>query len=326
MKSRKQFSFKCLRRYVSLIKQLLIENNFRFNTLTSRGDTKIMFGLYEARLPKGHRLPLLRKIYPNYDRYFIQFFTELNNAFTSGTLIDIGANIGDTTLEVLSTAPKFKSIAVEGSQLFLNPLKLNTQIIRERVQVVERFVYSERLEKLEYKSDLTTGGFKHLGVNAAPSEKLVGDSDRFIDVVTLLELAEGDVVVWKSDTDGLDIPILLENYQRVTADVDVIWIEIHPHLPPTSLSDIEMLTELLSESEFVGVLFDNFGCVVGHGEGESLGAIVLSNCQKLSPKTQRLQKSPFYFDLVAFKSSLGNSELRQRLLNALLTGNIDRSD
>ena len=133
----------------------------------------------------------------------------------------------------------------------------------------------------------------------------------------LLAMELGDVVVWKSDMDGLDVPILLENWSQIYESVDVIWIEIHPFLAPTSLPDIKKLSTLLLESKFQGVLFDNYGCVVGSGRERSLGDLVFNNCEKMATKSRRLQRSPYYFDLIVFKSSIGSMQTIERLMGTL---------
>ena len=297
------------------LKQILLETSFLIKTAVRRSDVKFRIGNYEARLPRGHRLPLLRKLYPSYDLYFVEFIRELNNVFRSGTLIDIGANIGDTTLEVLSAAPNFSSIAVEGSEGFVSFLQTNTQIISNRVQLVTQFLYSSRIESLKYNCDLTTGGFSKFRGDKENPQNLTEEG--FISVGELLAMELGDVVVWKSDTDGLDVPILLENWSQIYASVDVIWIEVHPFLAPTSLPDIQELSRLLAESNFQGVLFDNYGCVVGSGRERSLGSLVLTNCEKMTTKSRRLQKTPYYFDLIAFKSNIGSVEVSERLMDVL---------
>jgi FkbM family methyltransferase len=305
------------------LKQILLETSFFIKTAVRRSDVKFKIGNYQARLPRGHRLPLLRKLYPGYDLYFVEFFRELNNVFRSGTLIDIGANIGDTTLEVLSAAPNFSSIAVEGSDGFISYLQTNTQIISNRVQLVTQFLYSTRIESLNYNSDLTTGGFSEFRSDTGNPHNFMGE---FISADELLAMELGDVVVWKSDTDGLDVPILLENWPQICATVDVIWIELHPNLPPTSLPDIKKLSTLLLESKFQGVLFDNYGCVVGSGRERSLGDLVFNNCEKMATKSRRLQRSPYYFDLIVFKSSIGSMQTIERLMDTLNPAKLGRLD
>ena len=150
--------------------------------------------------------------------------------------------------------------------------------------------------------------------------------DELLSVDELLAMELGDVVVWKSDTDGLDIPILLENWSQIHESVDVIWIEVHPFLAPTSLPDIQELSRLLVESNFQGVLFDNYGCVVGSGRERSLGDLVINNCEKMATKSRRLQRSPYYFDLIVFKSSIGSLEIIERLMDTLNPAKLGRLD
>lgn len=78
------------------------------------------------------------------------------------------------------------------------------------------------------------------------------------------------VVVWKSDTDGFDLPIFLENFELLTSKSKIWWLELHPHLLPTTPADIRVLASLLSQLDAEGVLFDNDGHFVGAAKGKNL--------------------------------------------------------
>lgn len=59
-------------------------------------------------LPSGYRLSQFQKLYPQYDKYFYNFILQLSRSFENFNFIDIGANVGDTTIAVLSLAENAK--------------------------------------------------------------------------------------------------------------------------------------------------------------------------------------------------------------------------
>lgn len=77
-------------------------------------------------IPRSHRLLLLQRVYPKYVTYLLNFFKLLNEHVDTGIFFDVGANVGDTTVAVLSAAPKFQSVLVEGSPTFVPYMRRNS--------------------------------------------------------------------------------------------------------------------------------------------------------------------------------------------------------
>ena len=60
---------------------------------------------YQLLLPPSHWLPIRQSENKKYDRYFLSFLTELRLHSGRIHVLDIGANVGDTALAVISVVP-----------------------------------------------------------------------------------------------------------------------------------------------------------------------------------------------------------------------------
>ena len=98
--------------HINFLKQIYLELEFRTKEFFLRSDLQYEINDKKVVIPRSHRLPLLQRVYPKYVTYFLNFFKLLNDHKDTGIFIDVGANVGDTTVAVLSAAPKFRSVLV----------------------------------------------------------------------------------------------------------------------------------------------------------------------------------------------------------------------
>jgi FkbM family methyltransferase len=297
---------------MNFLKQLLLELQFRTRERLLKSDQEYEINGVSLVIPRTHRLPLLQRIYPSYDTYFFKFFKLLNDHVNSGIFIDVGANVGDTTAAVLSVAPKFKSVLVEGSPTFLPYMRLNSKQFGTRVSLVEEFLFCERNLETFYVDDGTTGSFQKVktGDNSIKTS---------VSPATLLSGITADIVIWKSDTDGFDLPIFLENFELITSNTKIWWLELHPHLMPTTPEDVSILASSLAELGADGALFDNYGKFIAAARGHDLKILINSTVDLLNNSTRALGKRLQYFDLIAFHPETGlnisNADLIAALIN-----------
>jgi FkbM family methyltransferase len=83
---------------------------------------------YKAILPYGHMYPIHTRTVPNYNNPLVELVYECYRAKERPiTVVDVGANIGDTMLLIESKCPKMvsKAYCVEGDPEFFEYLKLN---------------------------------------------------------------------------------------------------------------------------------------------------------------------------------------------------------
>ena len=197
------------------------------------------------------KLPMYQRAHPLYDRYFLRFFNELAEQ-TDFAVVDVGANVGDTAVAIASVADgKPTIISVEGSPHFLPYLRRNTERW-VNVQVVDAFVAPGVGGSFGYDSDRSTGRLVELDGEA-------DGVDRWTAVAALLDRCTASLVVWKTDTDGHDASILLENFDAIFGRCDVVWTEWDPVSFGTDPDTFSALAARLGELGREIVIFDNFG-------------------------------------------------------------------
>lgn len=76
------------------------------------------------------------------------------------------------------------------------------------------------------------------------------------------------------------------------------WLELHPHLIPTTPNDVSVLASLLSHLDADGVLFDNYGRSIGVARGENLEALINTSTELLNKSTQTAGQNLDIFTLL----------------------------
>ncbi len=209
-----------------------------------------MIGDYRLLLPPGHQLPNYQRQFPTYDNFFQEPLRRLATTSMSLEVIDVGANVGDTALAIVSAIPDVRVICVEGSPTFLTYLAKNTHGM-ENVRVVRAFVTPDG-GHWDFTGDSSTGHLESVETSTAAKAPLtrVTPSD-------LCAMSDCEVVVWKSDTDGLDLPILLSGWEDITGRCSVLWLEFDPIL--THHDYVDAFLERLPQLNRDLLVFDNFG-------------------------------------------------------------------
>jgi FkbM family methyltransferase len=220
-------------------------------------------------LPPGHRLPHFQRRDPTYDTYAMSLVGAIAEHAESVCVIDVGANIGDTTMAMIESGANVRVVAVEGDPEFLRYLHRNTNDVRTRVTIVEGFA-GPLSRACTYSRNSTTGGFRTVaGPENAPQVPWLNPDD-------LLNHADpADVVVYKSDIDGLDIPLLARYWSSIDSRADVIWFEFDPASTQGGQSDTDEVIDHLSRSGRWVLVYDNIGMRMltlpgGEGSGQAL--------------------------------------------------------
>lgn len=213
-------------------------------------------GRYVVSLPPAHRLPWFQDLFPRYDRYAAPLLQQLLAGSEAPLLVDIGANVGDTTLLALDAVPELHVVAVEGDAEFLSYLRENTRQVASRVTVVDRFLPVRDHRPLQYRGNSSTGGFVS-AAGAAPPPPPPGPD---LTVAELLADADRhDVVVWKSDTDGLDLTLLEQDWDTVLSACDVVWFEWDPFLDLGGPELLRRTADAIASTDRVVMVHDNLG-------------------------------------------------------------------
>ena len=230
-------------------------------------------------MPWAHRLPDYVAAFPSYGRNLVDLAESLRPDSRPVKLIDIGANIGDSALQILARTDA-RVLCVDGDPYWLPFLERNTKnesrITREAALVVEQ-VGAATL------APVRQSGTTRFVPSAAPvaADQLTAQAlrDRHPEF--------HDVRLIKSDIDGYDcriVPLLA----RAWADVDpVLFFEFDPDL--TRRSGDEHPEHVWDELEQLGyvhaAVWTNFGTPLGNGSLQDLRTAAAALNEPLETRT-----------------------------------------
>jgi FkbM family methyltransferase len=250
-------------------------------------------------LPPDHDLPFYQRRDPTYDAYAEKIVAELAARAERMLVVDLGANVGDTAVACLGSAPNVDVLAVEGSPSFLPWLERNTRAYGDRCRIVPSFVGP--IAGVTDRGYITTGSSTGRFANVVESGETV---DRFVSPDALLAGADAyDQVTWKSDIDGLDIHVLVQHWDVIHGTCDTLWFEFDPPSTLGDRGDIERLVDLLAGSGRVVEVYDNLGRrIVTLEAGRAVATGLRSLVQWLHAQRHGHITVP-YVDLWAFSGS-----------------------
>ncbi|YAL84302.1 FkbM family methyltransferase [Dermacoccaceae bacterium W4C1] len=209
----------------------------------------------EIVLPPEHDLPFYQRRDPTYDTYAIGLLARLA-LDAPVTVIDVGANVGDTAAAILASDPRTEVISVEGDQRFVSYVRRNLAAHSDRARLVEGFVGPVGT-RVSYTSNGTTGGFNGVAEEGDDGGQEVTE---WVTPASLMSMVADDRrLVWKSDIDGFDIHVLVEHWDEVAARCDVIWFEYDPVRTLGAAEDVERLITKICDSGRTTAVYDNLG-------------------------------------------------------------------
>ena len=158
------------------------------------------FGRVSIALPSDHKLPKYRRAHADYDR----FLPHLATFIESGkTVIDIGANCGDTLAAMFSANPALRYVCIEPDDGFYAYLERNVAgIVAADSSAAVRTIKSLVGNSVVAASLAGSGGTKH----AVPSAEGQMKSCRLDDILASENCRQIRLI--KSDVDGFDFDVL----------------------------------------------------------------------------------------------------------------------
>jgi FkbM family methyltransferase len=227
---------------------------------------------YKLNVTDNHPLYEYMKTYKLYDRFLPSLVKN-----TGSGLIDIGANIGDTTIIVKSLSD-CEVICVEPDNIFASLLRQNiSENNLSQVRIFPHAISSIGRNVEVEKNDLCSTG------NLIDSE--TGSKTFTIrEMVSDLKIELGSFHTIKIDTDGFDWDVLdsIVNYYTDTPDVrrfKFIYFEFQFYLNSLGFNDHKMdwriakFVKVIQRLKVFGYdrfyLFDNFGTFMFVSENES---------------------------------------------------------
>jgi FkbM family methyltransferase len=264
----------------ALLQDIKQEKNLTFSDLHTYNIKEI-----PIIIPVDHALPYYQSRFRLYDKFIGVIAKHLPN--DEDFIIDIGANIGDTTALLLQYCAN-PILCVEADEEFCNIMKYNLSKYSERTIIVNSFVSGNSFENVELVKSNGTG-------RAVESNNKVVKSDSLASIVQNTQL--GRCILLKTDTDGFDFEIILSSLDIIKADNPILYWENEI----LSQKDIEMAKKMLYSLSEIGyqqyIVIDNFGNPLTYGCSsllvEQINEYLLNN---INNKTNTF----YYTDIVAF--------------------------
>lgn len=274
---------------IKKFKHLIIHKN----DLNYEQDKYIIEG-FDIEIPQNHTIRLFQKQHLLYDRFLPVLCKYMNE---SSTIVDIGANVGDTLFSIIKKT-KSKIICIEPSNVYFDYLEKNIRKLPEkyknRVQTYKHFISCNKV----------SGELKHLPGGSA---KLVNSGiSNQIETRSLDDLLKNssDISLIKVDTDGYDYDVLLSAKESIKKNSPILfWENYFENID--QIDGFNKLYAFLESERYEQIcVFDNFGNILlKHATYESLKNInnyIYNNENKLKSNTI------FYTDVLAYKAEHKN--------------------
>jgi FkbM family methyltransferase len=268
-------------------------------------DREYFFGDYKVILKGNHVLAKYQESFPLYDR----FLPILCSSF-DGLIIDVGANIGDTSIAIFSKNSRSFIVGVEPDNAFYDECTYNINIndLTRRFLGINKFV-STRIGtySLENSKTLSTGSILF-------DSNIIGENNtisfsQLMDLIPSEKKIKFDIL--KIDTDGFDWDIL-DSFISYNKNFNVkprfIFFEMQTYLNNLGVKDInrnkiiENYKSSIERLETIGYnnfyLFDNFGTPIKITK--SINEIFELNDYIKRSQIYNSHSTIYYLDILAF--------------------------
>jgi len=221
--------------------------------------TEYRYRNFSIRLPAGHLLPFYQSMHATYDRFLPHLVLHLE---PGATVIDVGANCGDTLAGMYDANERLSYVCVEPDGVFFEYLQDNVARMRNANPLASIRLYKALVGKCVSHAALEgSGGTKHaVRVDgASPSGSSV--SSTTLDGL-LLPMESGRVELLKSDVDGFDFDVIDSGAQLISEHGPILFFECHFGDSQQKEGYRKTIAGLQRGGYCAWVVFDNFGAVV----------------------------------------------------------------
>ena len=207
---------------------------------------------FSIKLPSNHLLPEHYKTHPKYDRFLPHL---AKYAAVADTIVDIGANVGDTLASMAEKNPTSNYICIEPDDSFYKLLvenigRIKTSITGLKIQTIKALV-GKNISNVSLDGN---GGTKHAVI----------DNEGEIKSLPLDEMIPNalNVRILKSDVDGFDYDVLDSSMAIIEAHKPIIFFECQYDFEYQKVGYSKTIKKLKSIGYCDWTVFDNFGEVV----------------------------------------------------------------
>lgn len=246
---------------------------------------------FSIKLPSHHQLPEYQKAHPKYDRFLPLLARYIND---SETVVDIGANVGDSLAGMAEQNAKARYICIEADDSFYRHLEDNVARIKSslnnlNVQTIKALV-GKNISNVSLDGQ---NGTKHAviqsegGLKSSPLDEMIP--------------GEASVRILKSDVDGFDYDVLDSSMTVIKKHKPMIFFECQYDYEYQKTGYLNTLKELECAGYYDWTVFDNFGEVVIRTS--DLNVIFQLMSYVWQQNTGQSTRTIYYYDILAVQET-----------------------
>ncbi len=221
--------------------------------------TEYRYRNFSIRLPAGHLLPFYQSMHRTYDRFLPQLVRHLE---PNSTVIDVGANCGDTLAGMYDSNDRLSYICVEPDGVFFEYLSENARRMRDSNPGASIRLHKALVGKGVSQAALEgSGGTKHAVQVDGPLPVAKSMFSVTLDSL-LLPMASGRVELLKSDVDGFDFDVLDSAANLIAQHLPILFFECYFDDLQQKHGYQKTIAALQQGGYCTWIIFDNYGDVV----------------------------------------------------------------
>lgn len=221
-------------------------------------DQNITLGSLKIILSPDHNLSLYNKLYPEYDKFIS---TIVKNLPKNTSVLDIGANVGDTVCRLIQSNKKLHYYCIEADDFFFNYLNLNTNNFKKKfpykIDLIKLLVGKKLQGKL-----IGNHGTKSLLENSKDS----GDDNKVIKSKKLDEIIIKynikNISLIKCDVDGYDYNVISSGINYIKKYTPDIFFEYHKLNKSSQVNYISIINILFDIGYKNWTILNNYGKII----------------------------------------------------------------
>jgi FkbM family methyltransferase len=283
----------------------ILEQKFKRHNKIS--DREYFFGDYKVILKGNHVLDKYQQSFPLYDRFLPVLCSDFD-----GLIVDIGANIGDTSIAIFSKNLKSFIVGVEPDTVFYDECINNIfqNGLTNRFLGVNKFVSTNKGNfSLEKSSTMSTGSISSKTNQSGNKNKNTISFSELMDLIPIEKTVKFDIL--KIDTDGFDWDIL-NSFVQYGSDFRTkprfVFFEMQTYLNNLGVCDknrnqiVEDYKASIERLKSIGYnnfcIIDNFG--TPFKMTKSIDEIFELNDYIMKSQIYNSHSTIFYIDILAF--------------------------
>jgi FkbM family methyltransferase len=200
---------------------------------------------------------LYNKLYPEYDKFISTIVKDLPK---NTSVLDIGANVGDTVCRLIQSNKKLHYYCIEADDFFFNYLNLNTNNFKKN------FPYKIDLIKLLVGQKLQGKLIGNHGTKSLLVDRKNSDANKVIKSKKLDEIIIKynikNISLIKCDVDGYDYNVIFSGINYIKKYTPDIFFEYHKLNKSSQVNYIRIINILFDIGYQNWTILNNYGKII----------------------------------------------------------------